>query len=617
MPKMTNPETGETKEISMEEFMEAMRNGQISVRQEVHHADGSVTSSMVLGNDPRDGIDRSLNIFGSLIDDVLKPALIKARKIREADNEADKIFFMDNEGADYEVTVDDTISPIMHIVTCTKDQIRVAQYIRDERKSVGKPVSEDTFQFTDGKLSATLDEVKEGNNLLLVAFGVYETRRILEERGVLQELKKLDNRSSGVVVKATDDDISAKIVRGRNRPDLPCLMFGGLFAQGDEDAVMMRPYMDEMMSDAMRADMSVEDLVSEAEVGDPDCMEILAQIYLNGDGVEQDFKKSAYWWEKLAATDNATAQFNLGLYYAKGCGVARDFAKAAEWMKKAADNGDEDAPTAYEMYSKASEDLKKAETGDAAAQAEMSKLYTQIGGSLDQFGTGNDFQEALKWAKKSAEQGNLDGMYCLALCYEHGRGTAMSPSKAVSAYEKAANKGHAPSQWNLAVCYLNGDGVPRDEAKWLSWAYQSADRGYELAINGLEMQGKTVKQIIERFADPDTNVTLEGTQYEGRADRCERIRVGMELQYKIVKDKNGDDALECFYNNGSVGLLSKWTVSDVIALLRLERVTLKIKVKSCIPKSQRSARARNADVHLTLSLTERKPEMPEEPKKPN
>ncbi len=31
MPTMTNPETGETKEISMEEFMEIMRSGQGSI----------------------------------------------------------------------------------------------------------------------------------------------------------------------------------------------------------------------------------------------------------------------------------------------------------------------------------------------------------------------------------------------------------------------------------------------------------------------------------------------------------------------------------------------------------------------------------------------------------
>ena len=52
-------------------------------------------------------------------------------------------------------------------------------------------------------------------------------------------------------------------------------------------------------------------------------------------------------------------------------------------------------------------------------------------------------------------------------------------------------------------------------------------------MNGLERQGKTVAQIIERFADPDSNVALEGTQYEGRADRCERIRADTNYSIRL------------------------------------------------------------------------------------
>ena len=613
MPTMTNQETGETKEISMEELMEMLRSGKGSVRQEVHHADGSVTSSVIFGNDVGDGVDRSVNLFGTM-NDILMPAIVRARKIKEADPDAEKLFSLDNTGADYEVTVDDTATPVMHIVLCTNDKVTIRRYIRDERKTVGTPLSEESFTLIDGKLSATLEEAREGKGMFLIAAGVIETRKLLEERGLLQQLKELDNRSSGVVVKADGDDIITQIVRGHNRPDLPCLLFGGMLGQSVEDAVMMRPYMDELMGQAIRSGMSVEEMISAAESGDPDCMESLAQAYVNGDGVDQDFQQSASWWEKLAETGNAIAQFNIGLYYAKGCGVPRDFEKAAEWMKKAAENGDEDAPGPYEMYSAAADNLKKAEAGDAAAQAEMAKLYMQIGGSLDQYGSGDDYKESFEWAKKSADQGNADGMYCLGLCYNHGRGTDADLKKAAAVYEKAAKQGHAPSQWNLAVCYMNGQGVPQDSAEALVWAYQSADQGYELAMEGLEMSGKTVSQIIERFSEagPYSTVKLEGTQYEGRAERCEHFRAGMELQYKIIKDKDGYDALECFSNGRTVGLISRWVVSEVIVLLKLERASLKILVKGCIPKSMRGARARNADVSLKLELTEKKPETPEE-----
>lgn len=478
-------------------------------------------------------------------------------------------------------------------------------YIKDESMATEKG----SLVLDRASGQASVKAVLEiGENMEVFYAACQKLSCLIQEKGLEPLYADLDPDEAGILLMENNGELSWKVVSGRERPSLAVQTLFGRTTMG-------RPYWDDFLERSELDDLNLEEKIKAAEEGNITAMEELGMLYLNGDeeqDVDPDPEKGVYWFRKVAEAGDATAMFNLGLHYAKGHGVVRDFAKAAEWMKKAADNGDEDAPTSYEMYSKASENLKKAEAGDAAAQAEMAKLFTQIGDSLDQFGSGNDYQEAFKWAKKSADQGNLEGMYCLALCYEHGRGTRMSPSKAVSTYEKAAKQGHAPSQWNLAVCYLNGNGVQRDETKGYSWAYQAADRGNELAINVLEAQGKTIKQIIERCSDPEYHVTLEGTQYEGRADRCERIRAGMELRYKIIKDKNGEDALECFYNGGSVGLISRRAVGDVIALLRLERVSLKINVKSCIPKSKRGARARNADVHLTLNLTERKPETPEE-----
>lgn len=619
MPTMTNPETGETKEISMEEFLAAMQGGKISVRQEVRHADGSVTSSLIYGNDVGDGVDRSLNIFGTM-NDVLYYAVWKARKIKEADENAEKLFFMDNSGADYEVTIDDTQAPMMHIITCTKDKVRVQRHIRDERKSVGKPISEAEFSFVNGKISATLEDVQKGDKLLLFACGVYEIRKLLNERGQLQKLKELENRSSGVMITKDGEDIEdesgikTKIVRGQNRPDLPCMMFGGLFAQDLEDAIMMRPYMDELMGDTLYAGMSFEDKVKAAEEGDPNLMEELAQAYLDGDGVEPDFKKATYWFEKLAETGSSSAMFNMGLHYAKGCGVERDFDKAALWMKKAAEAGDDEAPEIAERYASMKELTKKAEAGDAVAQAELAKSYMQMAGSLYQAGPGKDYDEAYKWAKKSADQGNLDGLYALGLCYGHGRGVARDDRASVNTYWKAAEKGHAPSQWNLAVCYLNGQGCERNVCKGYEWAYKAYDQGYQLAIDGLESEGKTIPQIIEKYTnDQDVDVTVEGTQYEGRADRCENLRVGSAIKVVRVKSNDYDEnAIEFFYNGDSIGMMPRWYSEDLAPFLDMNRISVSAVVKSCIPKSQRGKRARNADVHLKLIVSENKPETAEE-----
>ena len=67
MPTKIDPVTGERTEVSMEEFMEAMRqaDGQVSIQQIVTKADGSKRVTDIYGNASgmEDGLDRSLTVF--------------------------------------------------------------------------------------------------------------------------------------------------------------------------------------------------------------------------------------------------------------------------------------------------------------------------------------------------------------------------------------------------------------------------------------------------------------------------------------------------------------------------------------------------------------------------
>lgn len=605
MVKEINPETGETREISMEEFMEVVGEGggSFGVQQIVTDRDGNKHVTDIYGNmsGVNDGLDRSVNVFCNMSD--LNSFVF--RLINDVD-EVEKDNNPDEKGFVMTVDLMDTAATI--VITKTETKCTAELFSRDESKSNSPSnlIDSSEWDVVDGGVEMEISEESLRANMMQgFLLGCAGLRKYIKKEGTLAKLKEFGNKGTGIIVSVKDDDINIRIVRGKNRPDLPC----NTFLLGEQ---MMRPYPDEMMTEVIMSGMSLEDKIAAAEGGDPDCMESLAQAYLNGDDVEQDFEKSAYWWEKLAETGNAIGQFNIGLHYAKGCGVKRDFDKAAEWMEKAAENGDEEAPDVAKMYKEMSGNLQKAQAGDVKAQAVVAKSYMQIGGSLEQYGPGSDYEESFKWSKKASDQGDLDGMYCLALCYEHGRGTAPNPTKAAMTYQKAAELGHAPSQWNLAVCYLNGSGYERNEVKGYMWAYQAADQGNELAINGLKYQEKTVGQVVEFYNDDENSVTLEGTQYEGRADRCERIRRGTQLTYKITKDKNGDEVIELFYNGGTVGLLSKWNSAALLALLKLDRIKMNVTVKSCIPKSQRGARARNADVQLNLNLVEKKPETPEE-----
>jgi len=684
MPTVTDTKTGETKEISMEEMMEALRNGNGSIQQVVTRPDGTSTSTTIYGNVNEDGLDRSVNIFvdketfNAFITRKLKKL---AGKMEDPESEKDPNDF-------YEMIIDFTESAMMGIVKKTKDILSVDVYTRDEQRATYdylKNASKTWNVNEDGTIAFNGEDLKgEDKDICLYMFAFLEMRQFLRATGKLAELKALGNRGSGVIIKATDqgDDATATIVRGKNRPDLPC----EVFLLGEQ---MVRPYMDEMMSDAMISGMSLEEKIEAAEAGDPDVMEELAQSYLNGDvDVQQDFKKSAYWWEKLAETGNTVGQFNTGLHYAKGCGVARDLKKAAEWMQKAADNGDEDAPTLVEEYGKADDNRKKAEAGDAQAQADLAAFLMKIGGSLDQFGPQEDFKESFKWAQLAAEQGNGDGMWALALCYEPGRGTAVDTGKAIEWYRKGMEIGHAPSQHSLGCYYMRGDQLQQDKKQAFDLFMKSAEQGYALALeavgscyqfgNGVDDDmGKAVEwyekalkvkpnpelerkvevfkmiennggfatdnppeshlpegyeEALQSFIDKEQAnestilatairtlngefdvdkeeavLTLEvvGTQFEGRAQRIEKIRVG-DVLHLVREPQNEKDAQNISVRNQngeSLGNLPA-NANRVLAPVIDQNLSKKITAKVCevVPLSKRGSRAKKAILKLKITL---------------
>lgn len=244
--KMKNRETGETIEVSCDEILKSLREGNATLQQQVKHLDGTVTTHSLYGNEIGDGIDRSLNVFGTL-EDIFHIGVKAAQQLQEKGKNNKNIFYMDDCDVNYEVTIDDTTNPIMHIVTCTKEKVKIARYIRDERKSVDNILSSVEKVFKNGTITATLEEI-EKENLVLWAFSIYQLRKLLHKSGILQKLQTMKNKASGVVVTVNGEEIKTEIVCGHARPDLPCLMFGGLFSQDVDDAIMMRPYFDEFLN---------------------------------------------------------------------------------------------------------------------------------------------------------------------------------------------------------------------------------------------------------------------------------------------------------------------------------------------------------------------------------
>jgi len=105
-----------------------------------------------------------------------------------------------------------------------------------------------------------------------------------------------------------------------------------------------------------------------ANLGSDEAQVNVAFQLLTGKGVDQDREKAASWFAKAADRGNALAQYNLGLMYEKGIGVEQDREFATELYRISADQGQKRAIARLEAL-EASE-TAAAEVDKAEAEAE-------------------------------------------------------------------------------------------------------------------------------------------------------------------------------------------------------------------------------------------------------
>lgn len=201
----------------------------------------------------------------------------------------------------------------------------------------------------------------------------------------------------------------------------------------------------------------------------------LGKMYLDGNGVIQDFKQGYDWLLKAAEQGYAEAQFELGGMYNVGKGVPKDSAKAAIWFQKSAEQGNAEAQLLIGLmyrhgdgvpknYVKAAIWFQKlAEQGDAFAQVLLGLMYKHGEG------VPKDSAKAAIWLQKSAEQGDDTAQVSLGDLYKDGEGVPKNYVKAVELYKKAAIHGNVDAQYALGKMYLEGGGVNRDAILGYAW----------------------------------------------------------------------------------------------------------------------------------------------------
>lgn len=94
--------------------------------------------------------------------------------------------------------------------------------------------------------------------------------------------------------------------------------------------------------------------------------------------------------------------------------------------------------------------------------------------------------------RASAEQGNAEAQYNLAMLYDRGLGVENDDSEALKWYREAAEQGYAKAQYNLGMMYYFGKGVPQDKEAGYQWVILAADQGEKTAKDAMTELAKKI-----------------------------------------------------------------------------------------------------------------------------
>mmetsp|Transcript_25065 Transcript_25065/g.43895 ORF Transcript_25065/g.43895 Transcript_25065/m.43895 type:complete len:317 (-) Transcript_25065:121-1071(-) len=111
---------------------------------------------------------------------------------------------------------------------------------------------------------------------------------------------------------------------------------------------------------------------------------------------------------------------------------------------------------------------------DAEAAHETALIY-----EYGRHGIEVDVVAAAQWFERAAEQGNVESMTELGLCYELGCGVEQSDEKALDWYTKAANLGNPTAKFSVGEIFEEARGVPQSDEEACLWYYRAALVGDE------------------------------------------------------------------------------------------------------------------------------------------
>ncbi len=244
----------------------------------------------------------------------------------------------------------------------------------------------------------------------------------------------------------------------------------------------------------------IDDVHAMANAGDVFAQNELADLYMNGEGVDKNEQLQLEWLEKSANGGYFRAIEKLGDFYF----YKNDVDTAINWYKKGAERGDAASyhdlgeiyrgtkslyKMAFDYYVKASE------LGDIYAAAKVGYFYDGY------WGKGVipvNYDEAFKWYSIGAERGDSKALLFLGQMYEYGNGTQKNLETAMACYEKAYEEGNSDAASWIGGIYKENNNL--DEAiKWYEISYETGDVFAPYALGGLYEKKNNLDEAIKWY----------------------------------------------------------------------------------------------------------------------
>ncbi|GBG85156.1 hypothetical protein CBR_g39721 [Chara braunii] len=226
------------------------------------------------------------------------------------------------------------------------------------------------------------------------------------------------------------------------------------------------------------------------------------------------------WLMKAAEQDHWQAYFYLGLCNQQGRMVMRDDKAAQQWLRKATQKMEslEAACKLVHVDWKQQKMLRNwrdilkscavhADSGDVLMQEWLGFCYTT--GVLGDVLPRNN-REAVKWFRKAAEKGGVDGQYRFGVCLLEGQGIRRSVEEAKIWFQHAANAGDRDARQELESLTNDKETDAADTATTAVFADPTRSRHEQAAVavtSALRNRGVGERLCSDMVVDPVLNIS--------------------------------------------------------------------------------------------------------------